>query len=272
MDTNRITSPGLRETDLSMTTHEIDPTGDVILTLRTESAIQAIKSTGQRPSKPSAAPISIPSSPPSDQERQSENDSASIPTIAAPASVLCSSSPGLQTSVVKFRLSSKHLSLVSEYFLCMLSGPWREASPDENANYALIANEWDEEALLIVMKIVHGQTWDVPRSMNLELLTKIALVVDYYQFHQVIEPWYTNIWPRITNFDVSQGYNKDFASRLFIHWVFSDADEFADLTKKIIRESREPLRAWNLALPMDIIGKCKGFATFQPMLVDLLLK
>lgn len=39
--------------------------------------------------------------------------------------------------------------------------------------------DWDADALLILMHIMHGQTRRVPRSVSLELLAKIAVLPDH---------------------------------------------------------------------------------------------
>ena len=40
--------------------------------------------------------------------------------------------------------------------------------------------------MLIVMDIIHGRTNPVPRSIDLKLLVKIALVIDFFDCHEVV--------------------------------------------------------------------------------------
>lgn len=72
--------------------------------------------------------------------------------------------------------------LASPYFKTMLGGPWREADELE-----LEAEDWDRGALLIIMRVIHVQNQHVPRLIKLELLAKIAILVDYYECRDAID-------------------------------------------------------------------------------------
>ncbi|CAJ2508725.1 Uu.00g137510.m01.CDS01 [Anthostomella pinea] len=50
-----------------------------------------------------------------------------------------------------------------------------------NSDHFICAEDWDANALSILMYVIHGRHRGVPRSASLELLTKIAVLVDYYK-------------------------------------------------------------------------------------------
>jgi hypothetical protein len=50
-------------------------------------------------------------------------------------------------------------------------------------------DEKDSEAMLLVMNIIHGRARRVPRSVDLDVLTRLAVLVDYLECHEAIEPF-----------------------------------------------------------------------------------
>lgn len=63
-------------------------------------------------------------------------------------------------------------------------GNWKETTLSSQNNIEVY--DWDAKAILIVMDIIHGRTHQVPRSIDLELLAKIALVIDFFDCHEVV--------------------------------------------------------------------------------------
>ncbi|KAH8751607.1 hypothetical protein F5883DRAFT_434009, partial [Diaporthe sp. PMI_573] len=76
--------------------------------------------------------------------------------------------------------ASKHLKSASPVFKAMLDGNWKESNLTSDLYYTLYASDWDTEALQIIMDVMHSRSRRVPRSITLELLAKIAVLVDYY--------------------------------------------------------------------------------------------
>ncbi|KAM4057676.1 hypothetical protein HRG_009305 [Hirsutella rhossiliensis] len=99
-----------------------------------------------------------------------------------------SKTPGglLKSPKMRMRLSSKHLMMASAYFKKMMTNGWIETNATSEYAYVVAATDWDPEALLILMRIIHGQTKEVPRTISLELLAKIAVLVDYYDSESAI--------------------------------------------------------------------------------------
>ncbi|KAH7029533.1 uncharacterized protein B0I36DRAFT_350390 [Microdochium trichocladiopsis] len=105
----------------------------------------------------------------------------------------------------RFRVSSRHLSLASPVFSQMLNGPWKEATSfaaSTNASTSasagpqrreIEASEWDTDATVILMDIIHGHFSQVPRTISLVMLAKVAILVDYYKCHEIVSvfsgPW-----------------------------------------------------------------------------------
>ncbi|KAK2602753.1 hypothetical protein N8I77_009260 [Diaporthe amygdali] len=158
-----------------------------------------------------------------------------------------------EVSQVRFRLSSRHLILASSYFRAMLTGPWEENASRTESFYNVSATDWDEDALQILMDIIHGNSQKVPRSISLELLAKIAVLVDYYKCHDVVR-FFSDTWIETLRNEggVTQEYCRDFVLWLFVSHVFAQPETFRNLTFVAVQQTRGPLRMLGLPMPDSI--------------------
>jgi hypothetical protein len=46
---------------------------------------------------------------------------------------------------------------------------------------------WDTKAMLIFLQIEHAQPWELPKTINTELLAKVAIVADYYSCQRLVK-------------------------------------------------------------------------------------
>lgn len=93
------------------------------------------------------------------------------------------------------RVSAKHLTLGSPVFNRMLNGDWTEAAEfKEKGSAELVVPNWDVEALILVLYIIHAQTTKVSRLLGLEDLAKVTVVTDYYVVKKVKLCWDLWIW------------------------------------------------------------------------------
>ncbi|KAH6623460.1 hypothetical protein F5144DRAFT_362195 [Chaetomium tenue] len=160
-----------------------------------------------------------------------------------------SESPSAPPHPVTFRVSSQHLIQASPVFKAALTGHWKEGTVTENGSYEISAEEWDAEAMHMVLSLIHCRTKDTPRTISLDILVKIAVIVDYYQLHETLH-FFTTLWidalrpsvPAVT-------YSEDVMPWIFVSWVFKDAPIFATVTKLAIEESPGKLST-NTTLPI----------------------
>ncbi|KAL6801688.1 hypothetical protein J3E68DRAFT_447690 [Trichoderma sp. SZMC 28012] len=143
---------------------------------------------------------------------------------------------------IRFQLSSKHLTLASEYFRKMMANDWKETTPAEGYSFVVTAEEWDQKALLILMNIIHGRTTKVPLTISLEMLAKVSVLVDYYKCHEAVE-FFAKTWISNLPEPIPSSYGKNLVLRLCISWIFSEADIFRLLTKTVLYQSGAFLRA-----------------------------
>lgn len=148
------------------------------------------------------------------------------------------------------RLSSRHLTLASAYFEKLMANDWKEATPEGDYSYVINAEDWDEEALCFLMKIIHGRTAQLPREMKLETLAKMTVLADYYQCQEVVE-FFMRTW--LQPIDQSAISGRDRLLRLAISCVFPDHDAFRKLTKALITEQPGPVKLSGLPVPQTVI-------------------
>ncbi|PTB63510.1 hypothetical protein BBK36DRAFT_1126953 [Trichoderma citrinoviride] len=151
---------------------------------------------------------------------------------------------------VRMRLSSRHLTLASAYFEKMLANDWKETTPEGDYSYVVKAEDWDEEALLIMMNIIHGRTAKLPMAMNLETLAKICALVDYYQCHEALK-FFNQLW--LGRIDRRSYTGRDLLLRLSVACVFPDRTKFQNLTMSLIKESKWPIESLGLPIPQSVI-------------------
>lgn len=144
--------------------------------------------------------------------------------------------------MMTFLLSSRHLSLASPVLKAMLSGAWSEGMRDESDGlFRLHAEDWDSEALVIVMNAVHGRWSLVPRTVSLEILAKIATIVDYYDIREALQLILSHWMEGFTAWSVPRTLCRETVLWILISWVFKDAAIFGQATKIAILLSTQDL-------------------------------
>ncbi|KAF4338699.1 hypothetical protein FBEOM_7405 [Fusarium beomiforme] len=88
--------------------------------------------------------------------------------------------------VVRMKVSSRHLILAAKLFCIMLTCPYAESfsTSSQSGVRQISTTSWDAKALAIVLDIIHGRLNLIPKDVGLSLLTRIATIVDYYEFHE----------------------------------------------------------------------------------------
>ncbi|KAG6053392.1 hypothetical protein E4U17_004734 [Claviceps sp. LM77 group G4] len=181
---------------------------------------------------------------------------------------------------VEFRLSSRHLALASPVFKAMLNRFWKESassSDQDNGSaepwsplqsgsdcqvlYQLTATEWVAKDFLLLMNIVHGHSGQVPYSVDLETLARMAVLVDYYQCQEVTQ-FVVGLW--IDKFSgrfpsLPMQYGRDCVVWIFVSWVFSRRNIFEKMTLLAITSSvLEQKRDHYIDEIFSVVGKlCK---------------
>lgn len=199
--------------------HELDPNGDVILILQVDESV--IK------------------------KRRAEKQSASIPTE--------DSTPVSRN--IRYRASSRHLKLSSSYFERSLRKGWPEGFALESKGSVEIKIEnWDPEAFLLLLNIIHGRSGQVPRTIKLYNLANFAAVVDYYQCRETVQ-FFVDIWVDKLKESLPSGYSDDVMRWICVSWVFCRKDIFPIVTRVAQLHGKGVMDTLGLPIPSFIIGK-----------------
>ncbi|KAF4455750.1 hypothetical protein F53441_1949 [Fusarium austroafricanum] len=153
---------------------------------------------------------------------------------------------------VEFRVSSRHLSLASPFFRAMLESRFKESQPNDQGLYEVQASDWDAEAFVILLDIIHGHHRDVPKRISVETLSHIAIIVDYYGCHEIMElvfaAWISYLGPP------EDFVNHDPLRWLFISWVFRQEALFTIATRMLLLYDNGKYVV-DLPIPQPILDK-----------------
>jgi hypothetical protein len=157
-------------------------------------------------------------------------------------------------------VSSKVMTLVSARFKKMLTGPWKEATtvyPDGLRHVDM--EGFDKEAFMILLHIFHSNTSKVPRTMDVDQLAKIAVLVDDLQCHEAVVLW-VEIWIKhCYESDEDDGSccgpycchvydDRDLLLWILISSVFNQPDIFRHVTRVAILHSHGPIPTLGLSV------------------------
>ncbi|PNP85398.1 hypothetical protein FNYG_01227 [Fusarium nygamai] len=143
--------------------------------------------------------------------------------------------------------------LVLPVFKAMLDGPFRESSRNEDGRFEVITSESSASALLGLLDIIHGHHRDVPKTMELGLLTEMAILVDYYECHEIVEMFAKNWIASIMQKDeIERSTHQTNMSRLFISWVVGKDELFNSVVRTLLKVTAGPIQT-DLPLPSIIL-------------------
>ncbi|UPX16917.1 uncharacterized protein EKO05_0007298 [Ascochyta rabiei] len=150
---------------------------------------------------------------------------------------------------IHFHVSSQHLQLVSPWFKrAMTKEGWAE-SKLTNGHYQVRAHDWDEQAFLMVLNIFHLRNKQVPRNVPLEMLAKLAVLVDYYECGEAIE-LFTAMWiNKVKETAIPSSYCRDLILWVWVAWVFDMPEHCQRATAVVMKELKEAMPTLGLPFP-----------------------
>ena len=166
---------------------------------------------------------------------------------------------GVQATVppteYRLRLSSKHLMLASPYIRDMYSGAWKESTRrDEDGLLSWhVGDLFDPGALTIVMNIIHGLNHKIPRSVDLELLARMAVITDYLECHESMDVFST-IWINGLRSSIPSIYCRELILWIMVSSVFRDQEAFGSATSTAILGAPGEVPSVGLPIPQILIS------------------
>lgn len=138
----------------------------------------------------------------------------------------------------------KTLLIVSSQALCLASPVWRAMlNPKSGFQEATSIDRTisfpddDAHTFLLLLRICHLRFSEVPQTLNLNQLYKIAILCDKYDMVALIRPWLSK-WQEPL---LPRAGEDDDEKWLFISWTLGDSEIFERIVKKLVltSESRE---------------------------------
>lgn len=157
-------------------------------------------------------------------------------------------------SYIRIQVSAKHLILASPVFKKIITGSWKESITYlQKGSVEINAEGWDTEALLILLRVIHCQYNSVPRKMTLEMLAKVAVLVDYYRCNEAMSIC-TDIWIGSLEEKIPTGYSRDLILWLWVSWIFQLSAQFKEATSTAMSLSNGLVDNLGLPIPDNVIG------------------
>ncbi|KAH7016091.1 uncharacterized protein B0I36DRAFT_42445 [Microdochium trichocladiopsis] len=216
-------TPGFPQSEPSTSRIEIDPNGDVDFVLKTANRQQYTW-----PAEP------ITGAPPAGRRPDPANDREEA------------------KDEYRFRVSSRCLSAASPIWSRTFNGPRRQLPRNEGARLEVEQHKWDATAVLILLSILHARSENIPQQVTLDMLTQIAVLVDYYKCHEATNS-VASAWINALEQDPATRppvyHGRESVMWLFVAWVFARPETFTDLAALAIYMSEGPMERMSLPFP-----------------------
>lgn len=180
-----------------------------------------------------------------------------------------------ETLCYTVQVSAKHLALASPVLKKCLTGPWKEShSLVKDGSVKLNAGDWDLEAFLLFMNIIHCRTHKLTRNISVNRLAQLATIVDYYDCVPAVK-FFADIWigtltpafptvhcPLKPSFPTV--HCREVMLWLCISRIFNHQTWFRKAAHLAITQSNEPVTSLGLPLPTKLLCESLLQGSFLP--------
>jgi hypothetical protein len=104
------------------------------------------------------------------------------------------------------------------------------------------------------MRIIHCQHHDLPSTINLHLLPKLVVLVDYYECKKPVQ-FFANRWIDELKPNFPRRYSRELMSWLFVSLVFDKRDLLVESTSIAVTQSKAPIPSAGLPIPPRVLSK-----------------
>jgi hypothetical protein len=161
------------------------------------------------------------------------------------------------TGGIHYQVSAAHLKMASDRLSKVLTRVQTISGPKDDGLLYITLRSWDATALLTLLNIIHLKNHQVVRKPDLDLLTKIAVLVAYYDCVEAVDS-YTEMWVASArkSSPVPTTYCRELIMWLCISTVFKLEDVFKATSHVAIHHSSDgTMRTLSLAIPSEAAGK-----------------
>ncbi|SCV57563.1 uncharacterized protein FFB14_15208 [Fusarium fujikuroi] len=154
-----------------------------------------------------------------------------------------------------FLCSQKHLTLASRRAYKLFSSSFKEASKQDDGLYHWnFGDVFDVQAFEVVLKIIHGKNRGVPQSTPLDLLSKIASIVDDLECYDALS-FCAERWLSFADrlfYTPPERMDKTLAQLILVSFVFTKRYLFQQCIQTAARHTSEGMPTFDLPIRADI--------------------
>ncbi|PYH75518.1 hypothetical protein BO82DRAFT_359969 [Aspergillus uvarum CBS 121591] len=159
----------------------------------------------------------------------------------------------LEEECFRIQVSAKHLILASSVFRRLLTGGWKESiNYLQKGSVEITADSWDVDALLIMLRIIHCQSRQIPRKLTLEMLAKVAVLTDYYNCREAVV-FFADTWIDALDDFIPATYSRNSILWLWVAWYFNLPAKFKEASSSAMSSSNGWIDNIGLPIPDKII-------------------
>lgn len=218
--------------------YEVDPEADTLLII-------------PRPSKPFAPWQQGNSPPPSPTADASSVYAGILRGTSRPANIYASIASCPETRI---KVSSKHLSVASKHFRNRFRRLSHHSTEADGRFHVTLAGS-DPAAVIIVMDIIHGRGRKVPKSVDLEMLAKVAVFVDTFRCFEAVEAYADRWFERLVRDRLPLACGRDLVLWVYASYVYRQSDAFRQATRIAVLKSDGPLSSAGLPVRDGVISE-----------------
>jgi hypothetical protein len=165
----------------------------------------------------------------------------------------------------RIHVSSAQLIQSSPFFKGALTGIWKASARfQEDREMEIGMPDWDIDALLVVMRLLHNKPRKLPTKPPFELLTGVSIIADYYQCrYSVLQ--YENKWKNTLLQSIpSRTDAQTMLTGLWVALFFGSSIDFRIFSIDLLEHSDGTLDSGGLPLPQKILGKNRAYPSGGP--------
>ncbi|KAI4612463.1 hypothetical protein J4E80_007197 [Alternaria sp. BMP 0032] len=164
--------------------------------------------------------------------------------------------PEQKPTEVHYLVSSRQLRIVSPYFEKMFKRNYDETVPNsEDGLYHVRAQQWNPDALAIMLNIAHLQFAAIPKEISVELFVALFLVADYYQMEDALR-LFTKEWQgQLQEQTMPEHYGEESMLWMFLGVKLKDWMIFESMASMAMRQACCPIQFLDLPFPRGEKGE-----------------
>ena len=129
----------------------------------------------------------------------------------------------------------------------MLQSGFQEGQTLQSKSFVKVPVHHNPETLLILLNIIHRHTRRVLWSVDLNILTEFAILVDDYNCYETVKI-FLDIWIDKLERSLLKNYSKDLIRWICISQVFKKEVLFKEVTKIAQRQSKREIQTFMLPI------------------------